>query len=102
MIRFVGEREVITIDVQYGTHERTCFRVVAEQRSQLQTDAVRGKGRGERAKHLLRQRPWHGLVFIAHAEKSIPHPYVEFSRTRDLQSQSMKSTAPSARIEGHI
>src|SRR5947209_19475733 len=102
MIGFVGEGEVTTVDVQHRTHKRTCFRVVAEQRSQLQTDAVRGEWRCERVKHLLRQRPWDGLVFIAHAEKSISHAHVEFSRTRYLQSQSMKSTATSARIEGHI
>src|SRR5436309_195935 len=60
------------------------------------------KGRYQRANHLLRQCSWLGLLFIAHAVKSVTHAHIEFSRPLNFQREVMKGAPTSPRIERRL
>src|SRR6266550_16242 len=66
-------------------------------------DSGRAKRRGQGAHQLLRQgarRLPH--IFVAAAKKAVAHTYVELTRTRDLQRQSMKRAPSGFGIEGRV
>src|SRR5437870_4356418 len=89
----------MAINVQERTHNRSILWIVCKQRGQLQMHASGSKRRYQRANHLLRQCSWLGLLFIAHAVKSVTHAHIEFSRPPNFQSQMMKGAPTSPRIE---